>query len=71
MDDDILGSLSTKKKSNAKQPLSKTLPAKSSLATGKSTASKPKSSFNIDDIMGDDGTDFDSILASKYWEPAF
>ena len=66
MEDDILGSLSTKKKSAvSKQPMSKTLPAKSTLSTNK-PATKSKATFNIDDIMADDSTNLDSILASKY-----
>lgn len=72
MEDDILGSLTTKKKpaAAAKKPsLSQTMPAKSSLASGKGAAkpaaSKPK--FDINDIMGDDGGDnFDSFLSSKW-----
>ena len=67
MEDDILGSL-TKKKTTSKQPaLSQTMPAKSSLATGKGTASRAaaKPKFDINDIMADDGDNFDSVLASK------
>lgn len=66
MDEDIFGSLSTKRKtSKPAQPLSTTLPSKSSLAASKPAGSKTKGSFNIDDIMGDDGMDFDAIPASK------
>ena len=68
MEDNILGSL-TKKKTTSKQPaLSQTMPAKSSLATGKGTASRAaaaKPEFDINDIMADDGDNFDSVLASK------
>lgn len=61
MDDDILGSLTTKKK-----PLSQTLPAKTSDAKKPPTpSSASKSKFSIDDIMGDDGDNLDSILSSS------
>lgn len=74
MEDDILGSLSTKKKNSARQPLSKTLPSKSSLSAGSSGQSAPKSSalkkdtFNINDILADDGKDFDSILSGRCFQ---
>lgn len=59
MDDDILGSLSSKKKKG----LSQTLPATPVAAKATPAASKAK--FSIDDIMGDDAGDdtLDSILS--------
>lgn len=62
MDDDILGSLTAKKK-----PMSATMPVKSSKASGKTAGSKQekKPTFDIDDVMGggSDGAP-DSILKS-------
>lgn len=62
MDDDILGSLTSKK------PLSSTTPAISTSAKKKaaSQANNKNSTFNIDDLMGDHKDDsLDSILKSQ------
>lgn len=66
MEDDILGSLRKKTPPAPKQPaLSQTVPAKSSFASGKNAVGKAKPKFDIDDIMADDGDNFDSMFASK------
>lgn len=59
LDNDIFGSLNSKKKPVAKQPALKKTPATSSSASKE----VKKSSFNIDDIMGGDDDDLDTLLS--------
>ncbi|KAF6020468.1 hypothetical protein EB796_021226 [Bugula neritina] len=61
LDNDIFGSLNSKKKPVAKQPALKKTPATSSSASKE----VKKSSFNIDDIMGGDDDDLDTLLSGR------